>query len=502
MAEFKNSLPVWRALGIEPPLSKTERGWKIDERPPADYMNYLQNKTYESIRELQENAVHKDTFKVISDETTIIKQKAEDNEKQITKLQQQVSTGGSGVLSFNTLSDLQNAFPNGSDKPVWIVSENSWYYWEGTNVPDTKPPNVTASPNGGTFSSSQNVVLIADEAATIFYTLDGSTPTTSSAVYSSPIAINTTKTLKFFGKDSAGNVSAVQSLLFTINTGGGDTSPPIVTASPNGGVFPTSQQVTLSSNETAVIYYTLDGSTPTVSSTVYSSPITISSTTTLKFIGKDTAGNVSTVQSVTFTKQPVTTFPILDSFNRADNTILGNTDTGQVWTQFSSANGTVTYGIQSNKLYASGGTDARLSGKFRRQATLNIPSNNFSIECKTVIPAYVGGNVSIGLRYKGDNDLIYVSYQTEGVAAASRYTINKIPYGGSVSKLATGTVMPKDGDQIKICHYQDGKIDVFVNGVLDCTTNDTMNLTATTTIGIGTDTTNCGIDDLKIDVLP
>lgn len=59
MTEFTGKLPVWNAEGTEPPISKVEDGWKVDERPPADYMNYLQNTTYEAIRELQDNAVHK-----------------------------------------------------------------------------------------------------------------------------------------------------------------------------------------------------------------------------------------------------------------------------------------------------------------------------------------------------------------------------------------------------------------------------------------------------------
>lgn len=59
MTEFIEKLPVWNAEGIEPPISKVEGGWKIDERPPADYMNYLQNTTYKAIKELQDSAAHK-----------------------------------------------------------------------------------------------------------------------------------------------------------------------------------------------------------------------------------------------------------------------------------------------------------------------------------------------------------------------------------------------------------------------------------------------------------
>lgn len=76
-----------------------------------------------------------------------------------------------------------------------------------------------------------------------------------------------------------------------------DTTIPIVSASPDGVSSASITTVTLASNETATIYYTLDGSTPTTSSTQYSAPLSVKPGTTLKYFGKDTAGNESTVQT-------------------------------------------------------------------------------------------------------------------------------------------------------------------------------------------------------------
>jgi hypothetical protein len=82
--------------------------------------------------------------------------------------------------------------------------------------PDTIAPTVTATPAPGTFTSAQSVTLVASEqAATIYYTVDGSVPSASSAQYVAPIAITATKTIRYLAVDAAGNSSS-ESLLYTI----------------------------------------------------------------------------------------------------------------------------------------------------------------------------------------------------------------------------------------------------------------------------------------------
>ena len=55
------------------------------------------------------------------------------------------------------------------------------------------------------------------EAGTIYYTKNGSTPTTSSAKYAGPIIISSTTTLKFIAVDLAGNLSPVYTQKYTID---------------------------------------------------------------------------------------------------------------------------------------------------------------------------------------------------------------------------------------------------------------------------------------------
>lgn len=97
-------------------------------------------------------------------------------------------------------------------------------------------------------------------------------------------------------KDAAENESDVVTVLGVLD----NTAPP-ASASPAGGLFNANQSITLSANETADIYYTIDGSNPSTSSTKYASPINITKTTTIKFIAIDTAGNQSSVHTETYT---------------------------------------------------------------------------------------------------------------------------------------------------------------------------------------------------------
>ena len=88
----------------------------------------------------------------------------------------------------------------------------------------------------------------------------------------------------------------------TSGTGGGET-PTVVAAPTFSGEtqFTETTQVSMSAESGAEIRYTTDGSTPTSASTLYSAPITLSDTTTVKAIAiKD--GVSSSVTSRTYTK--------------------------------------------------------------------------------------------------------------------------------------------------------------------------------------------------------
>ena len=159
--------------------------------------------------------------------------------------------------------------------------------------------NPTFSPAGGTYTSIQSVTLSsATQGATIRYTTDGSTPDSSSAVYSGAIDLIATTTIKAYASKSGMTDSAVSTALYTINL-------PIVAEpifSPAEGTYTTIQSVTLSSATAgATIRYTADGSTPNSSSTVYSGPISVVESKTIKAYATKYGMTDSSISQATYT---------------------------------------------------------------------------------------------------------------------------------------------------------------------------------------------------------
>ncbi|MDD3887710.1 MAG: chitobiase/beta-hexosaminidase C-terminal domain-containing protein [Patescibacteria group bacterium] len=87
-----------------------------------------------------------------------------------------------------------------------------------------------------------------------------------------------------------------------------DSKPPVTNVNPAGGIYYSSQDVVLNSvdddSQVSGTYYTTDGSTPTVFSSRYISPINIISDTTLKFFSVDILGNIETTKTETYTILP------------------------------------------------------------------------------------------------------------------------------------------------------------------------------------------------------
>lgn len=172
---------------------------------------------------------------------------------------------------------------------VDLAGDQSHVYTENYTI-DTVPPTASADPTAGLYNSTKIVTLNMNEHGTIYYTMDGSDPNTSSLVYINPITINSNTQLNFFAVDSAGNPSLFYYYTYKI-----DTVPPTAYSTSSGGIYNTTQTVTLNMDKEGSIYYTLDGSDPNTSSSICINPITFNTNTTLKYLAVDRAGNKSSV---------------------------------------------------------------------------------------------------------------------------------------------------------------------------------------------------------------
>jgi N-acetylneuraminic acid mutarotase len=174
--------------------------------------------------------------------------------------------------------------------------------WVFQSTVGTLPAVIPSfDPVQGIYAAGQTVSITDPIPGTKFYyTADGSSPSTSSSVYSGPITISSTETIKAIATATDYANSAPASATFTIAP---RTQMP--TFSVPSGTYANVQTVTISDNSTgAVIYYTTDGTTPTASSTLYSGPITVSSTETINASAIFTGYAASTVASATYTIPP------------------------------------------------------------------------------------------------------------------------------------------------------------------------------------------------------
>ena len=167
------------------------------------------------------------------------------------------------------------------------------------------PPVTSIQCNGAACQDAYNASVAATLSATddasgveeIRYTTDGSEPNGSSNLYTGPIPVNATTTIKFFASDNAGNSESTKSQTIIIDATAPTSSILCDGAACTPGLKDEVVAVTLSGNDTGgagvkEIRYTTDGSAPTASSQFYNGPIQVASTTTIRYRAEDNAGNV------------------------------------------------------------------------------------------------------------------------------------------------------------------------------------------------------------------
>lgn len=155
---------------------------------------------------------------------------------------------------------------------------------------------------GNFYNGAKTVTFEAPAGMTIFYTTDGTPPTTGSLRYTGPITLNETTTLRYFAVDGLGNSSQVVTAVYSI-----DTAPPVLTmaALPNGATT-TSALFTIAgtvTDNTRVSGLTINGTVvPLADSGGFSTAMVLQNgANTITTVATDLVGNSTTdTRTVTY----------------------------------------------------------------------------------------------------------------------------------------------------------------------------------------------------------
>lgn len=194
---------------------------------------------------------------------------------------------GSQTLSPNDLADMQEFLtdPGAGLSYAQLVAGGLTDQYGRVSYPSVPTATAVAptfSVDAGSYGPAQSVELASTTpGASIFYTVNGATPNTSSTLYTGAISVSSSETVKAIAVKSGFINSSVASAAYVING-----AVAALSFSPDFGSYSGTQSVTISSATSGATFrYTLDGSTPTASSTLYSGPVSISVSETLKAIG-------------------------------------------------------------------------------------------------------------------------------------------------------------------------------------------------------------------------
>lgn len=213
------------------------------------------------------------------------------------------------------------ALANGT-KPELLLSKNNQTW------------TISGIPTGS--ATSMKLTFLSNKTSFDVTTTTDDVSVTGSGVLWTITNTGTTTTFDLTIKNTSSSNARIDNILLKVN---GAVATP--TFSPVGGLYSTTQNVEISCTTSgATIYYTTDGTTPTTESSVYSSPIAVSTTTTIKAMGVKAGMDNSEVASATYT------FPAVITMAEARALALN---------EYALVEGTVTF-IDGRNIYAQDAT--------------------------------------------------------------------------------------------------------------------------------------------------
>jgi formylglycine-generating enzyme required for sulfatase activity len=284
------------------------------------------------------------------------------------------------------------------------------------------------TPPSGTFAGAYSVTITcATPGATIRYTLDGTTPTsTTETIYTGPIALSEGKTVKAIATKTGLTYSATATATY-----GAKAAKPVIT--PSTGVYTTMPEVSITSATAgATIRYTTNGATPTAGTgTVYTAPFTPAAGTTVKAIAVKSGAGDSEVASATYggkTAQPILT-PGAGSYSGPVNVTITSATPGAAIRY--TTNGT-TPTSTTGTLYA--GPVAVTSTRTLKAIAFKAGSEDSAVTTGVLTISGVGAPViAPATGTYSTTQSVVITTPTSG--ASIRYTLD-----GSVPTASTGTL--------------------------------------------------------------
>jgi hypothetical protein len=349
------------------------------------------------------------------------------------------------------------------------------------------PSGAIDARNGGAYAASQSIPYSAN-ATYHFRVVANVTAHTYSAFVTPPGGSELTIGSNYGFRTEQNTVAALNSWAVFVDAAGSGTDTACNFAlaqsaaaapsfSPAGGTYSTTQSVTIASTTSgASIRYTTDGSTPTsTTGTLYSSPVSIATTTTLKAIALASGFTDSSVSSANYTIS-ASTGTTITSANGFYNTPMSAAQAGtftaavDATASLSPSNTTIALCKGAQTAYTglacvvrfntSGNIDARNGGAYAAAATIpfsagvsyhfrfvvNVPTHTYSIY---VTPAG-GSEITVGSNYAFRTEQNAVtSLDTWNVDVAATpggsVTISNLAVTASVSQVAAPVFSPAPG---------------------------------------------------------